>query len=169
MSYEIDFLNVGEESKSGDAICLRFKDSAQRWVTGVIDGGSKDSGEKLCDHIEKYYGTKEIDFVLNTHPDADHTSGLISVLEKLIVKKLYMHLPWTHINDITPFLTDKRVTKESLLKRMKDNIGYAYELFELAQKKKIPIEEPFQNVNIHPNFIICRIGMNLQYRIDFIE
>jgi glyoxylase-like metal-dependent hydrolase (beta-lactamase superfamily II) len=76
--YEIDFLAVGEESQSGDAIALRFGnlngDRSDQFIM-VIDGGSKADGEKLVEHIQKYYKTDYVNAVLLTHPDADHASG----------------------------------------------------------------------------------------------
>jgi len=60
MSFEVDFLAVGEGAKSGDAIALHFGNFAgQRsdQTVIVIDGGTKDSGENLVTHIQKHYGT----------------------------------------------------------------------------------------------------------------
>ena len=58
---EIDFLPVGENSKSGDAIALRFgfyEDS--KWKNQrvfIIDGGDLASGEALVKHVRKIYNT----------------------------------------------------------------------------------------------------------------
>jgi len=64
MLYEIDFLPVGEGERSGDAICLRYSsDQGKNWYVGVIDGGTQETGEPLCNHIDKYYNTDKIDFL----------------------------------------------------------------------------------------------------------
>ena len=52
MGFEIDFLAVGKEAKSGDAIAIRYGDLAgprenQRAI--VIDGGYTDDGAALVD------------------------------------------------------------------------------------------------------------------------
>jgi hypothetical protein len=55
MGYEIDFLPVGEGEKSGDAIALRFGNlfgNRNEKTVVVIDGGFKETGEKLVKHIE---------------------------------------------------------------------------------------------------------------------
>ena len=101
MGYEIDFLAVGieEGERSGDAIALRLGN-----LTGtpaepkvfVIDAGTKELGEKLVSHINKYYSTNRVDAVISMHPDADHSSGLTVVLEKMEAVSLYMHRPWNH-------------------------------------------------------------------------
>src|SRR5438477_6112421 len=102
MAFEVDFLGVGQGERSADAIALRIADpsapSGQRVM--VIDGGTQDSGEQLVDHVQSYYGTKHVDYVVLTHPDADHASGLTVVLDKLNVGTLVMHKPWEHANEI---------------------------------------------------------------------
>ena len=99
MSYEVDIRAVGDESKSGDAIALRFGEfitdpNSQRVV--VIDGGFRDSGEDLVKHIKGFYETNTVDLVIATHPDNDHVSGLRVVLEEMEVLELWMHRPWAH-------------------------------------------------------------------------
>lgn len=59
MGYEIDFLPVGDNSKSGDAIALRYGNlygsrAEQRVV--VVDGGFTDDGEALVNHIRTSWG-----------------------------------------------------------------------------------------------------------------
>src|SRR5580693_2236869 len=88
--FEIDFLPVGE-GRSGDAIALRFGNltgERKDQVVVVIDGGFKESGEKLVEHIKSYFNTDYVDTVISTHPDADHASGLSVVLETLSVGQL---------------------------------------------------------------------------------
>ncbi len=75
MGYEIDFLGVGEESKSGDAIALRYGNlhgSRAEQTVVVIDGGFQNTGAKLVEHIIAHYGTSQVDLVINTHADPKH-------------------------------------------------------------------------------------------------
>ncbi len=146
MGYEVDFLAVGEESKSGDAIALRFGElegSREEQTVVIIDGGYKKSGEDLVAHIKKYYGTDIVDLVVLTHPDSDHASGLHVVLEELTVKKLWMHKPWEHNEGKAIQFEDGRVTDNSIGERLKNALETAYTLCQLAEEKNIPIEEPF--------------------------
>ncbi len=149
MGFEIDFLAVGEGARSGDAIALRwgnlFGPRDQQFVM-VVDGGNKDSGDALVSHIEAYYGTSEIDLVLNSHPDADHASGLSVVLEEMTVKKLWMHRPWTRLEHIHDLVQDGRITQDSLQARIEEALEAAYALEEIAVEKGIPIWEPFTSV-----------------------
>jgi beta-lactamase superfamily II metal-dependent hydrolase len=146
MGFEIDFLAVGEGARNGDAIALRwgnlFGPRQQQFVM-VVDGGNKDSGAALVSHIENYYGTSEVDLAVNTHPDADHASGLSVVLEELPVKKLWMHLPWYRLQHIHDLVQDGRITHDSLQARIEEALAAAHALEEIAEDKGIPIWEPF--------------------------
>lgn len=146
MHYEIDFLPVGDGSSSGDAICLRYSsDEGTTWHVGVIDGGTQASGETLCEHIKTHYATETVDFLICTHPDQDHASGLSNVMEQLTVKKLLMHCPWDYVDHIFDSVNDERVTKESLRRRLIEGHPYAYKIYEHAIQNDIPIYHPFSD------------------------
>lgn len=73
---QVVFLDVGQ----GDAILIS---QGNRQI--LIDGGP--SGPKLLEKLGEYvpFWDREIELVLLTHPDADHLSGLVEVLEKYTV------------------------------------------------------------------------------------
>jgi beta-lactamase superfamily II metal-dependent hydrolase len=147
MAFEIDFMAVGEGQRSGDAIALRFGNlngSRGEQTICIIDGGTKESGEALVDHINQYYGTNSVNFVFNSHPDSDHASGLTVVLEKMDCGTLVMHRPWEHSNDIHHLFDDGRVTPKSLAGRMERNLTAAHDLEKIALDMSIQIVEPFQ-------------------------
>jgi beta-lactamase superfamily II metal-dependent hydrolase len=148
MSYEIDFLPVGNGASSGDAIALRYGNlhgSRSEQTVVAIDGGTKDSGQKLVEHILTYYNTDVVDLVVCTHPDGDHASGLSVVVEKLTVKRLWMHRPWIHGGKIRDAFSDGRITNDSLSGRFQAALTYARRLEEIAIAKGIPITEPFSD------------------------
>lgn len=145
--FEIDFLPVGSGEKSGDAIALRYGYEGDYKVM-VVDGGTKESGQALVDHIKKFYNTEYVDYVVNTHPDGDHASGLTVVLEQLEVGELWIHRPWEHSSEIRDLFKDGRITDNSLSERLKDALNYAYSLEEIAKEKGIEIKEPFQGEHI---------------------
>lgn len=91
---EIDFLWVGEETKTGDAIGCRFTHpQTGEPVVVLIDGGFIETGDRVVEHVKNYYGTSTIDLVICTHPDDDHIRGLFTVLEELYVRRLLIHRP----------------------------------------------------------------------------
>ena len=147
MPFEIDFLAVGSGERSGDAVAIRYEaDGAYRVI--VYDGGTKESGQRLVEHILRYYGTDYVDHVVNSHPDNDHASGLSVVLEELRVGTLWMHRPWNYSHIILDYFKDGRISSESLKQRLQDKMRAAYELETIAASRQIPVKEPFQGENI---------------------
>jgi len=151
MGYEVDFLAVGDGSKSGDAIALRFGNlygRRQEQTIVVIDGGYSDSGEELVKHIQNYYQTSHVDIVVSTHPDADHANGLAVVLQKMNVNCLWMHRPWSshHINGISNYFRDGRITDNSVSRHLRESLGAAYNLEKIANSRNTPIIEPFSGL-----------------------
>lgn len=145
MAYQVDFFPVGEGSKSGDAIVMRFGDFSDYLKTQVviIDGGFQSSGEALVNHIREVYGTTYVDLVVSTHPDTDHSCGLAPVLEELKVGQLWMHKPWEHTYDISKMFQDGRVTDMSVAEGIRKSLENVRYLEKLATKKGISIVEPF--------------------------
>jgi beta-lactamase superfamily II metal-dependent hydrolase len=146
MGIEIDFLAVGEGESSGDAIAVRYGNlfgTREQQTVLVIDGGTKDSGERLVQHVKQHYGTTHVNYMFSTHPDTDHVSGLIPVFEGLSVGALVMHQPWDHAEAICHLFDDGRVTPNGIEGRFQRALWAAHDLKEMAAAKKIPIVEPF--------------------------
>lgn len=149
MQYEVDFMPVDAGEHSGDAIAMRFGNLSgprNEQAVIIIDGGYKDSGELLVKHINDHYNTNEVDLVVLTHPDRDHASGLLIVLDQMKVGALLMHKPWDHAEDIKHLFTDGRLSTTGLESRIEKSLRSAKELEALAIKKGVPIEEPFQGM-----------------------
>lgn len=140
--FEIDFLDV-ESAKSGDAITLRYDIGGVSRIH-VVDGGFQDTGQKVVDHIKRYYdNANRVDHVVVTHPDGDHAGGLRTVLEQLKVGRLWMLRPWLYADAILDRFS--RITSvENLRKRLMEIYPNIAALEEIAQEKAIPIHEPFQ-------------------------
>ena len=148
MTFEVDFLAVGTESQSGDAIALRYGDFSDRdsYRIVVIDGGFQETGDELVEHIKKFYDTSDdprVDLVISTHPDIDHASGLRVVLEKLNVDELWMHEPWIHSETVEAFTKGQKSALEEALHK---SVETTKELNDLAEEYGIPIVEPFEGV-----------------------
>lgn len=145
--FEIDFLPVGDSTKNGDAICLRWgynladENKRRQWVM-VVDGGFADCGEDVVKHIEKYYETKQIDVLVNTHPHADHLNGLEKVVEDCTIKYLVMHRPWEH-GGLKEAFNDGRVTSKSIRESLKEGLEKAYSIAVSAKNKGAKLSECF--------------------------
>lgn len=144
--YEIDFHDV-ETTNSGDAISLRYEQDGFSRVH-VVDGGYIDTGKKVLATIQQHYGAPDlIDAVVVTHNDGDHACGLRTVLEDHEVGELWMLRPWLYAEELLP-----RFTSYTSAERLRSKLRSAYSnlvaLEEIAERKNIPIKDPFQGASI---------------------
>lgn len=146
---DIDFLPVGENSRSGDAICLRWgwnlKDKAgltKEQFVMVVDGGYASNGADVVKHIKKYYGTSKIDVLVNTHPHADHVNGLEEIVKSCDVGCLVIHQPWNHTG-LKAFFEDGRVTSKSIKQSLKEGLEKAFSVASKAEKNGVELCECF--------------------------
>lgn len=144
--FEIDFLSV-ETKKSGDAITVRYESNGTRGIH-VVDGGFQSTGPSIVQHIKQHYGADAyIDHVVVTHPDGDHAGGLRTVLEEMNVGALWMLRPWRHAAElIDRFETYNSI--ERLAGRLRSVYPNLAALEEIAERRRIPIYEPFQGQRI---------------------
>ena len=152
-AFELDFLPVGDGERSGDAIAMRWQQPDGFYVA-VVDGGTKESGEQLIEHVRRWYGATFINLVINTHPDQDHASGLQVVLEKMPVLGLWMHRPWMHPEKIRHLFANQQFTTKGLSGRIKAALDAAYELEQIAKRKNIPITEPYEGLSFGPLLVL---------------
>lgn len=150
MGYEVDFIGTGSESKSGDAIAIRFGNlhgPRDQQTVVIIDGGFTDDGDKLVEHIKTHYGTSRVDLVISTHPDQDHINGLEAIFNQLEVGNLWLHLPWDHNQGLAEKFSHGRITDESIAERLKETLNKAHALYELAISKGVSVNEPFTGLS----------------------
>lgn len=165
MAYEIDFLAVGDGEKSGDAIALRYGNlsgTRSEQTVMIVDGGTKASGEALVSHVRTYYGTNSVDYVVSTHPDLDHASGLSVTLEELDFGTLVMHRPWEHASFIKEAFSSGRITATGLEEKLRKELEAAHTLEEIAFKKNRQIVEPFAGVGT-PDGTLLFLGPTIDY------
>ncbi len=89
--YTVSFLNVGQ----GDCIVVMTEEGR----TYLFDGGSsseKTVGEDIILPFLKYHGVSVIDGVFISHPDEDHISGIMEMLEQEPVDIRNIYLPDVH-------------------------------------------------------------------------
>lgn len=163
MGYEVDVLGVGEKSNSGDAIVVRYGNlhgGRDEQTVVVIDGGYKDNGQLLVDHIKGLFDTCRVDLVISTHPDQDHINGLEVVIDQLEVSELWIHQPWKHNIGLADKFADGRITNNSIGERLRDNLQAAHNLVELAEGKGVAVSEPFTGKNLN---CVTVLGPSLNY------
>lgn len=165
MAIEVDFLPVGDGQRSGDAIAIRFgnltSNPVQQTVV-VIDGGFTDTGEQLIDHVNQFYGTNRVDIAISTHPDADHAAGLEVLVERMDVGALWMHRPWNHTDGIARMFQDGRVTDAGVEARIREALQDAKDLETIANRRRIPIVEPFTGLRDNTGALLV-VGPTQRY------
>jgi beta-lactamase superfamily II metal-dependent hydrolase len=148
MSYEIDFLPVGEQSCSGDAICIRYGSVQEGFTIHLVDGGYTASTDTIINHLNAHYGRPHrIEHVILTHADGDHAAGLVGILENYEVGALWMNRPWLYAAEII-HRHHANWTVAGLTAQMKEAFPTLVELENLANEKGIPIFDPLQGANI---------------------
>jgi beta-lactamase superfamily II metal-dependent hydrolase len=79
VDYHIAILSVG----AADAFIIHYMDENDKGYLILIDAGNYQDGQKIIDHIRKYYKNPVIDLAIVTHPGDDHYGGFIKMLEKI--------------------------------------------------------------------------------------
>ncbi len=150
MKCEIEFLPVGDGTKAGDAIVIRYGE-ANAYSLMLIDGGHAETGEKIVAHLKEYFGPEPVlEHVVLTHSDADHASGLRTVLSEVKVNNLWLHVPWLLAEESRSLFKDKRWTEEGLRKSIKAEYDIISEIFDLAVEAGCNIYYPFAGYSIGP-------------------
>lgn len=164
--FEIDMLNVG----AADAILLHLysKINGNEWEYVIlIDAGNECDGEKVLDHIKKYYKQQYIDLAICTHCDSDHYGGFKYLIDKhteggqFQIKKFWVHDPYAHVdvNDV------KWIRKDETLKQRLDAVFAFFDgtnLISTIDDAKIEREEPFSGLQYAPANIFV-LGPDKEY------
>ncbi len=149
MNCEIEFLPVGDTSRAGDAIVVRYGD-ASSYELMIVDGGNRDSGKALVEHVRKHFDDKVISHVVLTHADADHASGLRVVLAELPVTNLWMHVPWDLAAASRPYFANKNWTIDGLRVAIREEYDVLVELVQLAAGRKVALRLPVAGASVGP-------------------
>lgn len=73
----VHFIDVGQ----GDSILIQ----SPKGKNMLIDGGKKEAGKDVVTYLRQQ-GVEKLDYVVATHPDADHIGGLLAVLNSISIK-----------------------------------------------------------------------------------
>lgn len=153
--FEIDMLDV----KAADAFLIHAyrkgtKGQDVEYVV-LVDAGNEGDGEKILNHIQKYYTQQYIDLVIITHCDADHYGGMQYLINKhnedgkFSIKKVWVHDPYQHV-DVDDV---KYIRKEETL-RVRLNAAYAFSdgtnLLDLLDESDINRKEVFSGDTYAP-------------------
>ncbi len=77
---KVHYIDVGQ----GDSVLIESNGSYM-----LIDAGKANKSETIINYL-KYIGVKKLDYVIWTHPDADHIGGAADVIESFSIGKVIM-------------------------------------------------------------------------------
>ncbi len=153
-AFEIDFLPVGDETMSGDAILFRYEeDDSGDYKIVLIDGGFKATAITIDEHIQKYYrqnGEKvtKIDHIICSHPDRDHIGGISDTIDKYEVGTLWINDP-ANVTDIKKLPLDS--CTDSFSQADAETVA---EIIELAESHNVTVKSPYSGKQVGP-FVVC--------------
>lgn len=149
MNCEVEFLAVGESSRAGDAIVVRYG-TEDAYELIVVDGGTEATGETLVAHLGAYFPGKAIQHVVLTHCDNDHASGLRELFRKCAVANLWMHIPWLLAEDAISLFDDKTISATGLREKLRAEYPILEEIVNLAVAQGTKISYPFAGTTVGP-------------------
>ncbi len=131
---KIHYIDVGQ----GDSTLIQLDNRAM-----LIDAGNASDGPEIVDYI-KSQGINSLDYVIFTHPHADHIGGATDIVESFDIGKIIM-----------PKVSHNTKTFESLLKAIKGKgmkitppkPGETYELDEATFQILAPNSDDYKDLN----------------------
>lgn len=138
---EIHFLDVGQ----GDCILLMCEGEFM-----LIDAGDNSEGEKVVDYIE-YQNIDELNYIISTHPDADHIGGMDDVLKSVDCGEMIMS------DDEKDTKTYQEVVDIIEEKNIKVHVPQADETFELGCSTVTVLGPVAENEDQNNNSIVIRV------------
>lgn len=150
MKCEVEFIAVGDNSKAGDAIVIRYGEPNDYRLM-LVDGGHEQTGERLTEHLRKQFGPHVVlEHVLLTHSDADHASGFRTVLKEIPVSNMWLHIPWLLARDVVHLFGDRRWTQDGLECAIRKEYDIIGEIADLATAAGAQVCYPFQGNDVGP-------------------
>lgn len=170
IDYHIEMLSVG----AADSFIVYYIDEDNIGHLILIDAGNYKDGQKIINHIRKYYTNPVIDLAIVTHPDDDHYGGFVKMLEKIrnkdrdaiSINKFWVNDPGeNHIDkDEVKWITKQRTV--NVKARSVYDLG-GENLLDLIDVNSIPRIEKFATVkrnldgsfstSMHLDFPCCTI------------
>lgn len=159
--------NANSNIQAGDTLTVNFLDVGQgdsefiQLPNGecmLIDAGVSDSASKIASKISEL-GYEKIDYLIATHPHADHIGGMKKIVESFDIGEIYM-----------PKASTNTKTFENLLQAISDkglsvNTAKAgkvlYESDDLKIEFLAPISDTYKDLNNYSAVIRLQYGSNV--------
>lgn len=144
---EVHFMDVGQ----GDATLIMTDGHAM-----LIDAGNNNKGTAVQSYLQKQ-GIKKLDYVIGTHPDADHIGGLDVIIYKFDCQKVL--LPDYRKNTKT-FEEVEDTMKTKNYKAVYPSVGDTYQLGDAVFTVTAPADKKFDSANDYSISVRLQYGNN---------
>ena len=159
--------NVNSNIQPGDILAVNFLDVGQGDCEFIqlpdgkcmlIDAGVSDSASKIASKISEL-GYEKIDYLIATHPHADHIGGMKRIIENFEIGEIYM-----------PKASTNTKTFENLLQAIADkglsiNTAKAgkviYESDDLKIEFLAPVSDSYKDLNNYSAVVRLQYGKNV--------
>lgn len=144
---EVHFIDVGQ----GDSTLIKAGDHAM-----LIDAGDNSEGTAVQSYLNSQ-DVEKLDYVIGTHPDADHIGGLDVVIYKFDCKKVFM-----------PDITSDTKTYDDVMQALRSKnqksqapkLGKTYSLGDASFTVIAPVKEYGEETNNWSIGILLQYGEN---------
>ena len=143
----VHFIDVGQ----GDSIFIILPNGK----TMLVDGGNPENGEMLTDYIMSH-SSGVIDYLVATHPHADHIGGLVQVIKDIGAEKYFMPKVSANTLIFEKLLTEIKNREGSITSAragviIEKNEAYTIEIIA-------PKSEQYKNLNDYSAVIMITYG-----------
>lgn len=144
---EVHFIDVGQ----GDSTLIKVGDHAM-----LIDAGDNSEGTAVQSYLNSQ-NVERLDYVIGTHPDADHIGGLDVIIYKFNCKKVFM----PDITSDTKTYDDvEQALKSKNQKSQAPKLGKTYSLGDATFTIVAPVKEYGDETNNWSIGILLQYGEN---------
>ena len=144
---EVHYMDIGQ----GDATLIKTGGHAM-----LIDAGNNSKGTAVQNYLKKQ-GVEKLDYVIGTHPDADHIGGLDVVIYKFDCGKVL--LP-KYKKDTKTYEDVENSLKSKSYKAVNPSVGDKFQLGDASFTVIAPADRKFDNANDYSIAIRLEYGKN---------
>lgn len=132
----VHYIDVGE----ADSEFIQLPDGK----TMLIDAGEAENGTQIVEYIRNC-GVERVDYVVGTHPHADHIGGIEAVIESFDIGEIYMPKV-THTSDVFEDLLIAVKNKNMQINTAKAGVGI-FKDDEYSIEILAPDKDKYSNLN----------------------
>ena len=140
------------EANNGDCILI---DTGSELV--IFDCGCEEHADRVIDYMKKC-GYSKAKLILS-HNDSDHFNGIPYLIEQDKISDIYTLLLLKYKDELLKMINDKRITRDSLTRRISEIFENIYSLSGLVNLRDI-----FTDTQVCPGVTI--VGPNQEYALN---